>query len=154
MLGFPTANMFLQRSTIEHLVPYDNGVFFGWGVVEPIKEGSVALPVVLSVGHNPHFADKAVTVEVHFVHAFADDFYGATMRIVVAGRLRDMKKYSGLEALIEDIKADVRRGTETLNSVAEVKELRTHDLLFTPMAATDVPYFVTLGSGGSGRSSL
>ena len=95
-LGFPTANVELDASTISLLAPYENDVFAGWGVVEWIVEMPTATavsgeaaaatpppligtmsaspaglssvyPVVFSVGKNPHFKDVALTMEVHFV---------------------------------------------------------------------------------------
>ena len=139
LLGFPTANMFLREDTIEHLSAMENGVFFGWGAVE--KSGDEVLPVVLSVGHNPHFADKAVTVEVHIVKKFTADFYGATMRILVLGKLRDQKKYTGVDALIEDIKNDVRTGIDNLGTEAAMAYKRS-PLLSKPMPSTEAPLFV------------
>jgi FAD synthase len=140
MLGFPTANMLLLDDTIEQLRPMENGVFFGWGVVEPKTD--TPLPAVLSVGYNPHFSDKALTVEVHFVHKFDADFYGATMRILVLGRLRDQKKYNSLDDLIADIRQDVRRGTENLSEGGDA--LRQHPILSAPFRATDLPRFISL----------
>jgi riboflavin kinase len=146
-LGFPTANMFLQRDTIEALAPYENGVFFGWGVVESV---STALPVVLSVGHNPHFADKALTVEVHFINKFESDFYGTTIRIIVAGKLREMKKYEGLEALIKDIEGDVRNGLDNLTSNAAAADLAKHPIFVKEMASTEAPVFTIAAASRSG----
>ena len=139
MLGFPTANMFLQQPQIDALQLMENGVFYGWGVVEPKLDD--VIPVVLSVGHNPHFNDKALTVEVHFVRKFDADFYGATMRILVLGKLRDQKKYDGLEALIADIQRDVDGGVELL-AAPKATAFKQAEVMTRAMKSVDVPLLV------------
>ena len=123
MLGFPTANIELNEDTTNRLAAISNAVCFGWAVVE---DGEVAgaskaaaegiLPMVMSVGHNPHFKDKALTVEAHFIHKFSGDFYGATIRVVSCEILRQMGAFTTLEALIKEIQQDCDRATEKLNT--------------------------------------
>ena len=140
MLGFPTANMLLRDDTIASLAAMENGVFYGWGVVEP--EVDQPIPVVLSVGHNPHFADRDVSVEVHFVRKFEEHFYGCTVRILVLDRLREQRKYASLEALVADIKDDVRRGVE-LCGTDFAQRYRKSPVLRQPERSSDVPKFVS-----------
>jgi FAD synthase len=140
MLGFPTANMFLRDDTIESLQAMENGVFYGWGLVEPSTE---VIPIVLSVGHNPHFSDKEVSVEAYFVRKFDQDFYGATIRVLVLGKLREQQKYNSLEALIDAIKGDVNDGLAELDKL-DSAALKKHDLLSIPMKATAAPVLTIL----------
>ena len=107
-LGFPTANVALTPAITAALAPMKNGVFAGWACVEP--ETGVGYPMVMSVGFNPHFKDKDLTAEVHFVHKFPEDFYGKCIRVAVLERIREMQKYDSLQALIDDITNDCRRG--------------------------------------------
>jgi riboflavin kinase len=109
-LGFPTANIELDEETTQRLMPMSNWVYGGWGVVESSADTSsgspLVLPFVMSVGFNPHFKDKALTVEVHFMHRFASDFYGSVARIVACYCIREQAAFTTLEALIEIIKRD------------------------------------------------
>ena len=44
--------------------------------------------MVTSVGWNPFFDNKTMTVEPHLLHAFPADFYGSEIRIVITGEAR------------------------------------------------------------------
>ena len=45
--------------------------------------------MALNVGRRPSWGAGAdVTVEAHILHAFAGDFYGKRLRVVVSGYLR------------------------------------------------------------------
>ena len=110
LLGFPTANIALDPPTTRLLLPLDNGVYFGWGCVEgkDAKEPCLGpYGMVMSLGHNPHFHDKELTVEVHMLHKFDTDFYGSIVRIVVCGYLRQMAAFTTLDALIDMIRHDI-----------------------------------------------
>jgi riboflavin kinase len=63
-------------------------------------------PMVMSIGYNPFYKNSVRSAEVHVLHSFGADFYDAPMRLLVLGFVRDEKDYSGLEALIEDIRID------------------------------------------------
>ena len=121
MLGFPTANLNLNTKCIQSLVPYENGVYYGWGVIVP-DYPNVVLPVVMSVGFNPHFKDEVLTAEVHFIHKFQQDFYGSVVKVAICGKLREQQGYNGLKELIEAIQEDCRtavallHGSDTLKS--------------------------------------
>jgi riboflavin kinase len=53
------------------------------------KEDSVVHKMVLNIGKRPTVQDGAgITVEAHILHAFAADFYGRDLRLVVTGYLR------------------------------------------------------------------
>ena len=107
-LGFPTANLQLDESSTQRLAPMSNWVYGGWGVVESAEgiSPSAVMPFVMSVGFNPHFKDKALTVEVHFLHRFSADFYDTVVRIVSCYAIREQGAFTTLEALIDIIKRD------------------------------------------------
>ena len=112
-LGFPTANIGLDPSTIDRLKAMENGVFLGWAQVEGKDP---VYPMVMSVGYNPHFKDQSLTVEVHFIHKFETDFYDSTVRLVSCDQLRMMSAFTTLEALIEMIKNDIREAQHRLKN--------------------------------------
>eukprot|EP00758_Cryptobia_borreli_P007447 Tbor_TRINITY_DN5301_c0_g4::TRINITY_DN5301_c0_g4_i1::g.4798::m.4798/K00861/RFK, FMN1; riboflavin kinase len=130
MLGFPTANVELNNTTIQSLKFATDSVFYGFGLVEDSEHSNgvthEVLPLVLSVGFNPHFKDKDLSVEVHFLHSFKGDFYGATIRFVTLGIIRKMEAYTTLEALIEQIQSDCDK---TMSIIGEKGEWKSHPIL-------------------------
>jgi riboflavin kinase len=63
-------------------------------------------PMVMSIGYNPFYKNRVRSAEVHVLHRFAADFYGAQMRLLILGFVREEKDYAGLEALVADINFD------------------------------------------------
>lgn len=43
---------------------------------------------MLSIGWNPTFSNEKRTVEAYLCHDFEDDFYGASMHLIVCGYVR------------------------------------------------------------------
>ncbi|KAK4105187.1 riboflavin kinase [Parathielavia hyrcaniae] len=69
--------------------------------------GFTVFPMVMSIGYNPFYKNTVRSAEVHVLHDFgAHDFYGAEMRLLITGFIREEKDYAGLEALIADIRFD------------------------------------------------
>ncbi len=102
-LGFPTANIVLPR----------RAPLAGVYVVE--AQGADAdvrerwLPGVASLGLRPTVnAVTAPLLEVHLFD-FAEELYGRHLRVRCLAKLRDERKYSGLEALREAIAQDVEQ---------------------------------------------
>ncbi|CAG8462039.1 7695_t:CDS:10 [Diversispora eburnea] len=74
-LGIPTAN--LSEDAIKTLcVDVDTGIYFGW---------------------NPYYKNEKRSAEVHIIHKFPEDFYGAELRVIVLGYVRPEKDYSSLD---------------------------------------------------------
>lgn len=117
-LGFPTANIGLNDAVTTALLPLQNWVYYGWGCVEGLVEdqASVVYPLVMSVGFNPHFKDKALTVEAYFLHKFPSDFYGRVARIVSCGPIREQGAFTTIDALIETISNDCVLAQERLRA--------------------------------------
>jgi riboflavin kinase len=69
--------------------------------------------MVMSIGYNPFYKNTVRSAEVHVLHSFDGDFYGAHMRLLILGFVREEKDYKSLEALVEDINFDceVARGS-------------------------------------------
>jgi riboflavin kinase/FMN adenylyltransferase len=111
-LGFPTAN----------LVP-ENEVLPGAGVytgeLRMLDEGEpgkgVLFPAVINVGYRPTFPDgQGLLAEAHLLD-FDGDLYGRSIELCFMHRLRSERKFSGPEALREQIARDVEEARSKLN---------------------------------------
>jgi len=107
LLGFPTAN--LDTSEVG-MIPA-KGVY----AVE-VMLGEEALQGVCNIGVNPTFGDNRLSVEAH-IFDFDRDIYGQKIRLNFIERLRDEKKFSGLEELAQQIKRDAQKARVILNSI-------------------------------------
>lgn len=96
-LGFATANLRLrQRLT----VPGD-GVY-----ATQVTGSSLERAGACSIGTRPTFGGRQRVVEVHLLD-FDGDLYGAELEVHFVRRLRDQLRYDGVEALVEQMRADV-----------------------------------------------
>jgi riboflavin kinase/FMN adenylyltransferase len=98
-LGFPTAN--IKPDSQNKLVP-GNGVY----AVEVKLENEV-YPGMLSIGSNPTVNDDVnlKSVEVHILK-YDKDIYGKNISVIFRKRLRDEKKFDGLEQLTRQMELD------------------------------------------------
>lgn len=71
-------------------------------------------PTVLSIGYNPYYKNSQRSIEIHILHSFADDFYGATLSLIILGHIRPEYDYVSKEALVEDIREDIRVAQRSL----------------------------------------
>ncbi|WKD61435.1 Riboflavin biosynthesis protein RibF [Corynebacterium ciconiae DSM 44920] len=107
-LGFPTANLYFPPS---QALPVD-GVYAGYFTVldsTPTPgdmECGVRYPAAISVGNNPTFDDPRRSVET-FVLDREADLYGHTVRVEFVDYVRGMEKFTGVEELLDAIRADV-----------------------------------------------
>ena len=107
-IGFPTANL----STGNDLIP-PHGVY----ATVLTLDGEV-MPSVTNVGQRPTFGDQlAMTIETHVIGKSLD-LYGRQVRLAFVQRLRDERKFPDLEALVEQISADVRRATRLFDRLS------------------------------------
>jgi riboflavin kinase/FMN adenylyltransferase len=106
-IGFPTANL---EVSLQVLPP--NGVYAVL-VDRLLGEGARALARgVMNVGVRPTVATRGErSIEVHLFDV-SEDLYGQTLRVHFVQRLRDEKRFSGLDALKAQIQhdADEARG--------------------------------------------
>ena len=97
-LGFPTANLCVPK---EKIVPM-RGVYS----VDVLVDGDM-YKGVCNVGVNPTVSsDKRESIEVHII-SLSQDLYGQTVTIFFNKRIRDERKFSGTDALIEQIRMDI-----------------------------------------------
>jgi riboflavin kinase/FMN adenylyltransferase len=98
-LGFPTANL----ATANELLP-PHGVYATFVTLD-----GVIWRGVTNIGVRPTYGETPqVTVETH-VLGFSGDLYGRQAEVVFVQRLRDERRFPDVDALREQIAADVRR---------------------------------------------
>jgi riboflavin kinase/FMN adenylyltransferase len=96
-LGFPTANLRPEGE----LVPRA-GIYAGW-----LDWGEGLHRAAISVGVNPTFAANGLRIEAHVLDAPPRlDLYGRRVHLYFLSRLRDEKRFDGVEALVEQIGRD------------------------------------------------
>src|SRR5215203_5913137 len=102
-LGFPTANICPENE----LVP-PAGVYATTMNIE-----GVAYPSITNIGTRPTFetGEEIVVIETHVLD-FDKDVYGQKVRLGFVQRLRDEKKFDGVEALKAQIEADRIRAND------------------------------------------
>jgi riboflavin kinase/FMN adenylyltransferase len=103
-LGFPTANIV---SRTEVLPP--DGIY-----ATTLESEGRQWPSVTSIGVNPTFGDGPRTIE-SYVFDFAGDLYGRSVKLFWVERIRDEKKFSSIELLVEQIKDDALRARAILS---------------------------------------
>jgi riboflavin kinase/FMN adenylyltransferase len=100
-LGFPTAN----------IVPDERLVCPGHGVYAARADGAAA---AVSVGVRPTFGTgRAVLVEAYLLDR-DEDLYGRTMTIEFVARLRGEKRFDSVEALVDQMHADIEQTREVV----------------------------------------
>ncbi len=97
LLGFPTIN--LGAPSARKLLP-PPGVY-------AVRAQTHLGPLggMMNLGARPTFGDDAVSIEVHLFDADGD-FYDREVRIDVVSRLRDTRKFDGVEALVAQLRED------------------------------------------------
>jgi riboflavin kinase len=123
-LQIPTANIPISGLSVGGCENVESGVYYGWASLnlppshpDYSPEGNI-YPMVMSIGWNPFYKNEVRSVEVHIIHDFKADFYGVEMRLVILGYIRPEYDYVSREALIDDIKMDIRVGLESLKRPA------------------------------------
>ena len=104
LLGFPTANIKLYDELCPKTGVYAVTVNFN----DKLYKG------VANIGYSPTFDDHIYTVEVHILD-FDEDIYGKTIRVNFMNRIRDEKKFSGIDELSAQIKKDVETSIALLS---------------------------------------
>ena len=102
-LGFPTANLDVPAGL---LVPPD-GVYAGW-----TRDRLAAI----SIGTNPQFDGVERRVEAHLLD-FDDDLYDQRLVVEIWSWIRGQMRFESVEALVEQIGADVGRTRESARPV-------------------------------------
>ncbi len=102
-LGFPTANLRVTSQASPR-----TGVYVVEAEIEGQTYGGAA-----NLGYNPTFGDVDLSLEVHLFD-FNQDVYGKQISVRFLDRLRDEKRFSGPDELIEQIRKDVATARKIL----------------------------------------
>ncbi len=95
-IGFPTAN----------LAPIDNVFLPGDGVyVSDVIVNGKSYRAMTSVGKDVTFGGTELRLEAN-IFDFKDEIYSETVEIIWLDKIRDMVKFAGTDALIEQLKSD------------------------------------------------
>lgn len=102
----PTANLQVPE---DKALPA-NGIYACWAHLEGKR-----FPAVTNVGIRPTFTpdERRQHVEAHLLD-FDQDLYGLEMRLEFVDHLRPEEKFPTVEALVEQIRADIEMGREIL----------------------------------------
>ena len=111
-LGIPTANLD-AASLAGALAETVTGIYSGWAA---LGDSEVAYPMVMSVGWNPVFGNKAKTCEPWLLHDFGENatFYDVEIRLLAVAFIRPEANFPSLEALVERIHKDAEVTKEAL----------------------------------------
>ncbi len=123
-IGFPTANIDVWD---EQVLPA-NGVYACWATLyseqhglrhggQHSEPGGERFMAMTNVGERPTFGGTSVRVEAYLLD-FDRDIYGQWLALEFMSRLRGEQKFSGLDALVQQIRADVDKGRSLLSAHA------------------------------------
>jgi riboflavin kinase / FMN adenylyltransferase len=115
-IGFPTANL----EGIDTLLPAE-GIYAARAYIRPtpcaVADGTrsvpatIICPAAVNIGPNPTFGEGRLKIEAHLV-GFQGDLYDRPMEIDFLARLREIKRFPSVDALLVQIAADVARTVE------------------------------------------
>jgi len=107
-LGFPTCNINPQR----HRIPL-HGVF-----ACEVRLGDRIRQAAVNIGYRPTVTeDGDALLEAHILD-FNEDLYGKTIEVIFKHKIREELKFDGLDALKQQISADVEQVREVLSGSA------------------------------------
>ena len=107
-LGFPTANLRPDRPLL-----LATGVYAATATIH--GEGTAwaaSLPAVVNVGYRPTF-DNEYWIEAYLLD-FEGDLYSATLELAFVSRLREERRFAGIDALKAQISRDVEAARAVL----------------------------------------
>ncbi|MEE9143192.1 MAG: bifunctional riboflavin kinase/FAD synthetase [Candidatus Binatia bacterium] len=105
-LGFPTANIVTRTEVL----PRD-GIY-----ATLLQEGDNEWPSVTSIGFNPTFGNGSRTTE-SYIFDFHGDLYEKKVRLFFIKRIREEKKFSSEDLLVEQMNKDVLSAQDILSEV-------------------------------------
>jgi len=109
LLGFPTANINLNDELCPASGVYAVSVSCSLGRFQGVA----------NIGYSPTFDDHIFTVEVHILD-FSGDIYGETIKVDMVQKLRDEKKFSGIDELSRQIETDIENARSLFRDLADV----------------------------------
>ncbi len=100
-LGFPTANLQIGDERAPDVVPGVYGAGVEW-------DDGPRYSAVVNVGCRPTFEEGGLTFEVHVLN-FTGNLYGKDLYVTLAVRIRDEKRFEGVDALVAQIQKDIEQ---------------------------------------------
>lgn len=97
-IGVPTANLKAESELIPAQGVYATRV--------GIEDGEAIHPAVTNIGLRPTFEGSGVTIETHLLD-WSGDLYGKRLRVELIARIREEKRFSGVDALVAQIRQDI-----------------------------------------------
>ncbi|KAI9807939.1 MAG: hypothetical protein M1825_005245 [Sarcosagium campestre] len=113
-LGIPTANIPVSGLSVGGHEEIESGIYFGLASLKEDNKEVEIYQMVMSIGWNPYYKNTNRSVEVHLLHTFPYDFYGAHMKLLILGYIRPERDYDSKDALIADIKEDAEVAKRSL----------------------------------------
>ncbi len=107
-IGFPTANFLIGQ---EKLLP-PNGVYAGWSI---LADGQ-RIQTVINLGIRPTFDGGETRFEAHLLD-FEGDLYSQHLSVGLETRLRNERKFGGIEELKKQINEDIAEARRRLDGV-------------------------------------
>lgn len=106
-IGYPTANIQIKNNY--KLIPAD-GVY---SVL--VNFNNTTYQGMMNIGNNPTIPNKGRSIEVNIFN-FEKEIYGQSIRVLFINRLRDEKKFNGLEELKKQLELDKLNSLSLLNN--------------------------------------
>jgi len=107
-LGYPTANILPPD---DYLIPM-RGVYAVWAYLDGKRVSGM-----MNIGMKPTFHDDYTTmVEIHFFD-FSGDLYGSEILVHIVERLRDERKFNGVNELLMQLKKDRAEAESALREI-------------------------------------
>jgi riboflavin kinase/FMN adenylyltransferase len=100
-IGIPTANL----DCADQLIP-DDAVYAGRCTI-----GGTTYPAAVSIGTMPTFGENRRQVEAHLI-GYSGDLYDRVIEVEVLDWLREQVKFSGIEALKDQLSLDLKQVNE------------------------------------------
>jgi riboflavin kinase/FMN adenylyltransferase len=100
-IGYPTANL----GSLDTLLPGE-GIYSARACIEKSWH-----PAAVSLGPNPTFGEGKPKVEVYLI-GFQGTIYDRSIEIDFLTRLRDIRRFDSVEALVEQMACDVAQTLE------------------------------------------
>jgi riboflavin kinase/FMN adenylyltransferase len=116
-IGFPTANLQPHGDLVMPL----RGVYLTAVRVRDGQPNSPIFSAMTNIGFNPTFGLERLSIETHIL-GFDGDLVGQELEVFFLARLRDEQKFSGVEALRDQLNRD-RAHCEALLATEPIRSL-------------------------------
>ncbi|MDX1671834.1 MAG: riboflavin kinase, partial [Balneolaceae bacterium] len=108
-IGYPTAN--IKPEHPKKVIP-KRGVYAVRVRVDGEWKGGM-----MNIGYRPTFEEEGVTLEVHIFN-FDEEIYGKTVQVRFVKRLREEKKFDGVDELKTQLAEDEKQSRDILGEAS------------------------------------